>query len=321
MLTPTASRSTAPPRLRPGRIRRRTRRPAAAGLALIGLALIGLVLAGQVGLVARAATAGAARAEKWYVALGDSYAVGYQPGIGATSGYTGYVAAHEHLRLANFGCGGATTASILQAIGCTPPYGPSAGTGAEAYPTTTQEAAAAAFITAHAGRIGLITVSIGGNDITHCAQTANPVACVATVTPQIKANLTALAADLRHAAGPHVPIVGLTYPDVLLGQWVAKPPDIALATLSVTAFKGIVNPTLSSAYTSAGATFVDVTAATGAYVALTTTVRLAPYGRIPVAVASVCRLSYYCTEGNIHLHTTGYDVMGRLITAAVAKKA
>jgi len=50
-----------------------------------------------------------------YLSLGDSYSVGYQPSptSGATSGYTGVVAAANGLQLENFGCGGATTSSIL----------------------------------------------------------------------------------------------------------------------------------------------------------------------------------------------------------------
>ena len=316
----TSPASPAPPRpgRAPGDGRRRAGRAGRAGMVVWG-GLAGML--GLVGLVGPATVAAgpaaAAPATKWYVALGDSYAVGYQPGIGATSGYTGYVAAHEHLRLANFGCAGATTSSILTSVGC---HVLPASSGAVAYPTTTQEAAAAAFISAHPGQIGLITVSIGGNDVTACAVAASPVLCVGGVGPTIMSNVTTLAADLRAAAGPTVPIVGLTYPDVILGQWVHPPVSTTLATLSVTAFKSLVNPTLSAAYASAGGRFVDVTAATGAYVPLSRTVRLPPYGRIPVAVASVCRISYYCSAGNIHLHTSGYRTMGKLIVASLARR-
>ena len=57
---------------------------------------------------------------KYYVSLGDSYSVGYQPSPtpGATAGYTAYVAQQTHLKLVNFGCGGATTVSILHTNGC-----------------------------------------------------------------------------------------------------------------------------------------------------------------------------------------------------------
>ena len=49
-------------------------------------------------------------------------------GSGATSGYTGYVAKKLKMQLENFGCGGATTASILNTVGCAAPYGPPAAT-------------------------------------------------------------------------------------------------------------------------------------------------------------------------------------------------
>jgi lysophospholipase L1-like esterase len=266
-------------------------------------------------------TAASAASTKYYVSLGDSYSVGYQPSPkpgGATSGYTAVVAAGTHMKLVNFGCGGATTTSILETVGCAAPYGPPAATGRATYPTQTQAAAAEAFIRAHQGAIGLITVSIGGNDVTACATNANPVSCVATVTTEIKTHVGTLAQGLRAAAGAGVPIIGLTYPDVVLGKWVypSSKPNKSLATLSVTAFKSLINPALSQAYTSAGGTFVDVTAKTGAYTPLTKTIKLAPYGSIPVAVASVCKLTWYCQLGNIHAKTVGYRLIGAQILAA-----
>ena len=73
---------------------------------------------------------------------------------------------------------------------------------------------------AHRGHIGLITVSIGGNDVTACATQANPISCVATAVSGITKNVTGLAVALRSAAGPGVPLIGLTYPDVILGSYV-----------------------------------------------------------------------------------------------------
>ena len=59
--------------------------------------------------------AGAATPTKYYVSLGDSYSVGYQPKptSAATAGYTAYVAKKLKMQLVNFGCGGETTYSIL----------------------------------------------------------------------------------------------------------------------------------------------------------------------------------------------------------------
>jgi len=191
------------------------------------------------------------------------------------------------------------------------------------YPTTTQAAAAEAFITAHRGHIGLITVSIGGNDVTACAAQANPIPCVGTAVTNIEKNVTTLATDLRAAAGPKVPLIWLTYPDMFLGVYVyptqpATAPRLALASESVVAFKSLINPALGKAYAAAGGAFVDVTAATGAYTPLTTTVTVAPYGTIPRAVARVCTLTWFCAVGNIHATSTGYALIGKLVAARYA---
>jgi lysophospholipase L1-like esterase len=272
-----------------------------------------------VGVMATPVVAQAAKATPtYYVSLGDSYSVGYQPGLGATPGYTTYVANKTHLTLVNFGCAGATTTSILKTIGCpqTLPH----TKGAVSYSTSTQAAAADAFITAHLGHIGLITVSIGGNDVTACAGAANPIPCVGTAVTGITTNVSSLASGLRAAAGPKVPIIGLTYPDVILGEYVypsqpATAARISLATLSVTAFKSLINPALSNAYTQALGSFVDVTTATGAYTPLTETVKLKPYGTIPAPVAKVCTLTWFCSKGNIHAKTKGYTLIGKLVVA------
>jgi lysophospholipase L1-like esterase len=263
----------------------------------------------------------AAGSPTYYVSLGDSYSVGYQPGHGATPGYTAVVAKTTRLKLVNFGCGGATTTSLVSSIGC-PDVLPHTA-GAMSYPTTTQEAAAEAFLTAHRGHIGLITVSIGGNDVTSCATQANPIYCVSTAVTGIKNNVTALAQALRADAGPRVPLIGLTYPDVILGGYVypthpASASTISLANLSVTAFKALINPALTKAYAAGGGTLVDVTKATGAYLPLTRTVRVRSYGTLPVAVANVCSLTWFCTQGNIHATTKGYTLIGKLVAAKYA---
>jgi lysophospholipase L1-like esterase len=265
------------------------------------------------------ATAASARAPRgYYVSLGDSYAVGYQPGLGATPGYSGYVATHTNLTLVNFGCAGATTRSILTTVGC-PVVLPHTA-GGVTHPSTTQAAAAESFLRAQRGRVKLITVSIGGNDVTECATLANATGCVTDAAATIEANVTTLAQDLRAAAGPTVPIVGLTYPDSILGAYVypTNPPSstaVALANESVTAFQTLVNPSLSRAYSSASGSFVDVTAASGAYGSMSRTVHTAAYGTIPVPVAQVCALTWFCAKGDIHATTKGYRFIGTLVAA------
>lgn len=272
----------------------------------------------------------AASATKYYVSLGDSYSVGYQPSptAGSTNGFTVPVTKKEKLTLENFGCGGATTSSIVNYTGnCVVAptggqYGPPAATDPGAHKSgNSQSQDAIAFIGAHKGSIALITVSIGGNDVTACAQASDPVSCVSAAVSAIQANVTSLASQLATAAGAGVPIIGLTYPDVILGDWVfpSGSPNQTLATESVTAFKSLINPALSNAYTSAGGAFIDVTSDTGAYTPLTTLTTLKPYGKIPKAVAEVCQLTWYCALGNIHANTKGYNLIATLIEKEYAK--
>jgi lysophospholipase L1-like esterase len=282
-----------------------------------------------IGLVVAPGVSQAAKAPpKYYLSLGDSYSVGYQPGLGATAGYTAVVAKKAKMQLENFGCGGATTSSILTANGCVESgYGPVAAFDAVPYPTITQEQAALNFIAAHPGQVGLITVSIGGNDVTACASAGSLAAiltCVQAADANITTNVGLLVSSLNtelSIAGDTAPVVGLTYPDVILGNWVypANATNQALATDSVAAFDDLINPTLQAAY--GAANFVNVTqapyklATAGDDTPLTTTHKLNPYGLIPVAVVEICKLTYFCSLGNIHANDKGYKFIGKLVAA------
>jgi lysophospholipase L1-like esterase len=278
-------------------------------------------------LLALPAAAQAAKAKpSYYVSLGDSYAAGYQR-FSATDGRTtrdgfayqvvGKAKARGHkLRLVNFACGGETSVSILARKTKCRGLGP----GGVGYAGITQATAAERFLRKHRGRVKLITVSIGGNDVTSCVSEADPVACVGPAMEDVKANGKKLLERLRKAAGPKTRIVGITYPDVILGAWVGENPDQDLARLSVVAFRSLLNPALKQMYESVKGRFVDVTRATGAYTPLEQTTTLAPYGEIPVAVAEVCRLTAYCSYRDIHPTTEGYALIADLIAKTLPHK-
>ena len=263
----------------------------------------------------------------YYVSLGDSYAAGYQRFSATEARTTREGFAYQlvgqarkrgyRFKLVNFGCGGETTTSILTRTSPCADLGP----GGFNYAGRTQAVAAERFLRRNRGRVGLVTVSIGGNDVTACAQAADPVACVGPAMERVKANGRKLLRGLRRAAGPKVRIVGITYPDVLLGGWVSgAQSDRDLAGLSVVAFRNILNPALKELYESVHGRFVDVTRATKAYVPFEQTTTLAPYGQLPVAVAEVCRLTAYCAFRDIHPNATGYRVIARLIAATLPKR-
>jgi hypothetical protein len=92
-----------------------------------------------------------------------------------------------------------------------------------------------------------------------------------------------------------------------------------LATLSVTAFKAIINPALAKAYTAAQGQFIDVTEATGAYQPLTDVTTLDPYGSVPVPVAKMCQLTHYCELHDIHPNQAGYKVIADLVYHSFVK--
>lgn len=262
-----------------------------------------------------------ASADQLFVSIGDSYAAGYQPtarGKGSTTrngfAYQAVTAAKAkgyNFSLVNFGCSGATTRSVLEKAGCA---AKNLGPGAASYSPKTQAAAAQAFLRAHRGKVGLITVAVGGNDISSCSDAADATACVSATLGRVTTNLDILLKGLRAAAGPATRIVGITYPDVFLGEALSTSETKRnLANLSVFAFKSFINPALKTSYERVGGTFVDVTAATGAYGPLTTTTTLAPYGTVPVPVAKVCRLTYYCQFHDIHPRPNGYALIADLV--------
>jgi lysophospholipase L1-like esterase len=260
---------------------------------------------------------------RYYVSVGDSYAAGYQPAHGGQSAGTsrnGF--AYQVTRglrgvtLVNFGCSGETTAQALTSHGCLPA---ALGPGAQDYPQQSQVAAAAGFLAQHAGHIAAVTVVLGGDDIQACGPPTKSgwYACAVTALTRIRSNLTSIMTTLRGAAGD-APIVGLSYPDVYLGAYLSHiTADRQIAAESVGFFRTTVNPVLAGVYRQAGATFLDVTAQTGAYAPATPLVAAGAYGALPPPVADVCRLTFVCSAGDVHPTTAGYDLIAAQILAAL----
>jgi lysophospholipase L1-like esterase len=294
----------------------------------ITLAMTAVVSATMVAAVTPGVSSAAKKAAtSYYVNLGDSYAEGYQPGTaGGLETLHGYanrlvtdVAKKHALTLENFGCGGATTNSILNTVSCPP--GGLANDGVP-YPTTSQATAALSFIAAHPGQIGLVTISIGGNDFDGCLSSPTPIPCAAAALPVMEANIKTLAGELRAAVGPSVPMIAITYPDVALAEWLlGTPAGKAFTSESAAGFRQLINPTFVAAYAPSNVSFVDITKATGAYVPLSKTVTLKPYGKIPYAVAQVCKLTWMCAQANIHPTNAGYAFIAQQIAKVYLKLA
>lgn len=194
-------------------------------------------------LVCGAGTAAAAPPTPYYLALGDSLALGIQPtasGVLAPTNkgyvddlYALYRLRRPNLRLAKLGCSGETTTSMLNGGVC-------------AYTSGTQLAEAVQFIQTH--RVVLITLSIGGDNVLHCFSLGGiDETCVQQGLAAIGPDLSQILATLRAAAGRDVPIAGMNYYDPFLAAWTlgSAGQALALASLEVTT---ILNEMLGTLY-------------------------------------------------------------------------
>jgi len=264
-------------------------------LRLVGLLVGGAAAAGV--LVCSAAGAGAAEGSlatgtRYYMALGGSLTVN---GGGAANGQAYdndlgayYGATIPNLQTVSFGCPGETTTTFISGKGnCSYP------------PQGSQLAAAETFLQAHVGQVSLITIDLGGDDL--LGGLPNEISTV-------QANLATIGAALRAAAGPSVPIAGMTFYNPELVQWLNGASGQQQALDSVPLFDRL-NAALSATYAGFGASVADVAGAFSSddFTDLVST----PYGTVPKAVAVACAwLNAVCQAGSgvvaLHPNATGH---------------
>src|SRR5438105_1545656 len=230
-------------------------------------AVVAAVLAALV--LAAGARADADSATHYYLSLGDSLAAGFQPNGDFSHGYAeqlyaALAADDPKLELVKLGCGGESTASMrfgsqdpTVVLSCATPRGYK-----DLYPKGTQLAEAVSFLQAHKGKVALVTIDIGANDLARLDAQGNEVNCLlepagcATQTARMVENLGAILADLRAAAGPDVPIVAMSYYDVFAPVCVSDPSQLFVCS-RVDDF----NATLVDTYAAAGDLVADVAGA------------------------------------------------------------
>ena len=289
---------------------------------ILGIVLsLALSLAGVFAISALAATpAGAAQTQgsiPYYVDLGGSASVGFQPTAARPSGQptdTGYSndlqtieqARWHDLQLVEFGCPGETTGSFLSGGDRCRPAG------------QTQLAEAVAFLHAHPTTV-LITVDLGFNDIERClAFRAVDETCLTQRLDVIDQQLPPILAALRGAAGPTVRIVGVGHYDPFLGTYLHGGPHVAFSGDSVAAIERL-DETLHSIYSAAGIPMADV----GRAFEMTQNqpVDLAGVGDVPDNVERTCALTWMCTSASPHAkqhpNDAGYQVIAQAIAAAI----
>jgi hypothetical protein len=242
----------------------------------------------------------------YYLSLGDS--VGMWDGTRSFPYLLARKYSHSSLpglRLIDMSCSGETTESMVKNSTCAP--------GGSQYDN------AVSFVSAHRGQVALITISIGGNDVVPCMSQPGAATCFSNGLSKMRANVSAIVAGLRSAAGPHVPIVGMNVYDPLLGDWLDPASGRSLAIAAV-AGVGLLSKTMGQAYAAESAPVADVQGAFHS-MDLTHFVR-SPWGRVPVAVASACTLlDIVCHQGSLIGFGDDPNNAGAVVIARAFEKA
>ena len=247
----------------------------------------------------------------YYLSLGDSLSQGVQPNAAGVSvetnqGYPDQLYAalrfgDPRLELVKLGCPGETTGTMITGGVCS-------------YPQGSQLAAAVSFLKQHRGRVSLITIDIGANDLNPCVILTDPTKlqeCTAGALKTIGANLTYIMAELRAAGGSKVRIIGMTYYVPELAAWLTGPAGQESAQLSeqlAVIFSGV----LSQVYQAFGARIADVFSAFHSS-DFTHQVTLPGIGTVPLNVALICQWTWECAPPprgpNEHANKIGYRVI------------
>ncbi len=250
-----------------------------------------------------APVASASEGTSYYVSLGDSLAVGVQPTgpppLNETDqGYTDQLysalkADDPKLKHVRLGCSGESTTSMVEgsqlpslAASCGPP-----SFYLHRYPHKTQLAEAVAFLRAHREFVRLVTIDIGANDVLGPGGAG-----------EVTENLPTILAELRGAAGPDIPIVGMNYYGAFLPvAWAEGGLPAVQANLAE--LIGL-NDFLEGFYTAAGDPVADVETAFSS-------TDLTLVGGVPRNVVLVCQWTWMCTAGDVHANTAGYGVIAQ----------
>jgi lysophospholipase L1-like esterase len=284
------------------RDRRRIRR--LAFRSLLGLFIV-------VACLAPSSTAAAKEKPVYYLALGDSLSIGTQPTAVNADGSTeeGYAdqlaemltAENPDLRLVKLGCGGESTGTMLGIVQPTP-TGQGCDPSLVTYPHGTQLSEAVSFLHAHRNHLALVTIDVGAND-TFCLLALDR-ACFDAGMQRVRTNLASILAELRVAAGPAVPIVGMTYYNPFAVFWFDDP---AYAQAVDDLFAEF-NRALAETYADAGVPVADVA---GAF----------HLGEFPLSAQLACQWTWICTPPplgpDIHPNSQGYRVIAAAFERAL----
>lgn len=244
--------------------------------------------------------------KKYYLALGDSVAYGFQrskfvadlPPSGYDTGYVDVFAARlrairPDISVVNFGCPGESTRSFQTG----PCFFAASGNGLHDNFEGSQLDAAVAFLAAHRGQVSPITVTLWGNDvIAFLRSCGGDFGCILVGAPAeiagIAKRLGAIVGELR-AAAPDAEII-------VTGPWNSNVGFFPESDPLIQALNGA----MASASAANGARFAD------------TFPIFNPQGDLAAETAAICTLTLICTEGDSHPSDAGYQAIADVVLAA-----
>ena len=253
-----------------------------------------------------------------YLSLGTSLAVGIQPDAAGVNQLTdeGYadqlhdIVAPEYrkLKLTKLGCPGETTVTMINGGNCH-------------YEEGSQLAQAVEFLHAHKGKVAIVTIDMGVNDVlaANCIDVATSdvdVTCLLNAFNGLSNNLAMILMTLKQAADPDTRFVAMNYYNTFLAFWLTGPAGQMLAYESA-ALADILNyDVLGGVYGAFGVPVADVAAAfnSGNFGANVAT-------GLPQNVLNICIYTWMCAPPpvgpNIHANPYGYGVIAATLAATL----
>jgi hypothetical protein len=244
----------------------------------------------------------------FYLDLGASASVGFQPtassphGQPTTDGYANDVVAYEAARgvtldLTELGCPGETTTTMIN------------GADHCYHDDGSQLADAMAFLRAHDGEEGIVTIDLGFNDLRGCLHlgSARRPACVDARMDILQEQLPYILQSLQGVAGAGVSFVGVGFDDPYLADAITGRTGELFASHSETAMDQL-NGALSAVYSAANIPMATVSSFFDVHDH--SRVNLEGVGKVPNNVASACELTWMCAPKpygpNMHPNDAGY---------------
>lgn len=267
----------------------------------------------------------------YYISMGDSLATGAQlnPDTGipyeSSQGYTDQVyrslrKAYPKLKHIRIGCGGETAATLVNGGVCRYEHG-------------SQLNEALSRIARHQGRIVLLTLNIGTNDIAFsgCLSIADPSqqsACLQQVFQGLAGNLSNILAQITALGQNRFPIVAANLVNLYLNSWLQGSQGVAFAQLSAQLELAINQQVFQPIYAAFGVKSANLAKVFHSqdFSTMVQSGLPPPNNVLPLNVAMICKYTYACPRPDsglpvdFHFNTAGYSIVATEFLAALRRQ-